>query len=194
LCASRCLGGGWASFDLAENTAISEEVVRPFFHQFIEWGSTVLFNLHVNAPTDIATAIVQENEFKQAGLQGCISSMNASHIALERCSHRMRQEHLAQKPPCTARTCNVVVNPCRQILSTTQGHPARCSDKSIVKFDPFVMGLRRGNMLDDLAFELCELDDDDNAIVCKHKGACLLVDHGHHVWSATIPPIKITIF
>jgi len=114
----------------------------------------VLFNLYVIAPNDIATAIAQEYEFKQAGLPGCVGSMDATHIALERCSYRMRQVHLAQKLPYTARTCNIVVNHHCQILSTTQGHPARWNDKSIVKFDPFVMGLRRGNVLDDLAFEL----------------------------------------
>jgi len=35
LCALRYLGRGWTFDDLTENTAISEEVIRVFFHQFI---------------------------------------------------------------------------------------------------------------------------------------------------------------
>ena len=105
--------------------------------------------------------------------------MDATHVALERCSYRMRQVHLAQKLSHTARTYNIVVNHRRRIPSTTEGHPARWNDKSIVKFDPFVMGMRRGEILDDLTFELYDYDRDGNVIRLKYKGAWLLVDNGY---------------
>jgi len=192
LCALHYLGRGWTFDDLAESTAISEEVIHIFFHKFIEWGSTILFEKHVNAPLDLETARAQEHEFREAGLPGCVGSMDATHVALERCSYRMRQLHLAQKLPYTARTYNIVVNHRRRILSTTQGHPARWNDKSIVKFDPFVMGLRHGELLDDLTFELYDYDNNGNTIVRKYKGGWLLVDNGYHQWSVTVPPIKTT--
>ena len=43
LCSLRYLGRGWTFDDLSENTAISIEVIRPFFHSFICYGSTVLY-------------------------------------------------------------------------------------------------------------------------------------------------------
>lgn len=44
LCSLRYLGRGWTFDDLSENTAISIEVIRTFFHSFICYGSTVLYN------------------------------------------------------------------------------------------------------------------------------------------------------
>jgi len=188
----RHLGRGWTFDDLAEQTAISEEVIRTFFHKFIEWGSTCLFSRFVTAPKDLATARAQEHEFSLAGMPGCVGSMDATHVALEKCSFRLRQAHLAQKLPCTARTHNIVANHRRRILSTTQGHPARWNDKSLVKFDPFVMALRQGTTLQDLTFELYDLDGEGNTIKVKCRGAWLLVDNGCHQWSITVPPIKTT--
>jgi len=192
LCALHCLGRGWTFDDLSESTAISEEVIRVFFHKFIEWDSDRLFARHVNAPTDLETARSQVHEFAQAGLPGCVGSMDATHVALERCSHRMRQLHLDQKLPCTARTYNIVVNHRQRVLSTTAGHPARWNDKSIVKFDKFVMGLKHGDVLDNLTFELHDYDTEGNVVCQKCKGAWLLVDNGYHLWSIAVPPIKPT--
>lgn len=192
LTALRHLGRGWTFDDLAEQTAISEEVIRVHFHKFIEWGSTVLFSRHVTAPQDLVTTLAQEHEFRTAGLPGCVGSMDATHVALEKCSFRLRQAHLAQKLPHAARTYNIVVNHRRRILSTTHGHPARWNDKSLVKFDPFVMGLKKKQIHQDLAFELCDYDAEGLVIRVKHRGAWLLVDNGYHRWSVTVPPIKTT--
>ena len=192
LTALRHLGQGWAFDDLSEQTAISEEVIRVFFHKFIEWGNTVLFCRHATAPRDLPTVMTQECEFREAGLPGCVGSIDATQVALEKCSFRLHQAHLTQKLPYAARTHTIVGNHRRCILSTTQGHPARWNDKSLVKFDPFVMGLRRGTTLQDLTFELCDCDDDDNVTKVKCRGAWLLVDNGCHQWSVTIPPIKTT--
>jgi len=96
------------------------------------------------------------------------------------------------KLPHAARTYNIVINHRRCILSTTQGHPARWNDKSIVKFDPFVMVLKHGDVLDDLTFELYHYNNNGNNVVCKDNAACLLVDNGYHQWSITVPPIKTT--
>jgi len=192
LTALRHLGQGWAFDDLSEQTAISEEVIRVFFHKFIEWGNTVLFCRHATAPRDLPTVMTQECEFREAGLPGCVGSIDATQVALEKCSFRLHQAHLTQKLPYAARTHTIVGNHRRCILSTTQGHPARWNDESLVKFDPFVMGLRRGTMLQDLTFELHDCNDDNNVTKVKGRGAWLLVDNWHHQWSVTIPPIKTT--
>jgi len=192
LASLRHIGRSWTFDDLEESTAASEEVTRCFFHQFIQFGSVTLFQQCVTPPLDLCAARAQEHEFCQAGLPGCIGSMDATHVAIEKCSFRLRQAHLAQKLPYTARTCNLVVNHRRRILSTTSGHPARWNDKSLVKFDPFVMGMRRRELLQDLTFELCDRDGESNIIRRQCKGAWLLVDNGCHNWIVAAPPIKST--
>ena len=144
LAALRYLGRGWTFDDLSESTAISEEVIRCFFHRFIQFGSTDLFDRWVVQPTVNEQANSQTHEFAQAGLPGAIGSMDATHVVLERVNYKLRQSHLGHKLSCTARTYNIVCNHRRRILSTTEGHPARWNDKSIVKFDPFVMGIKEG--------------------------------------------------
>lgn len=52
LCALRYLGRGWTFDDLSENTCISEEVIRIFFHQFILFGSTELYEKFVVTPNN----------------------------------------------------------------------------------------------------------------------------------------------
>jgi hypothetical protein len=42
----RYLGRGWTFDDLSENTAISQHVIRDFFHVFIDYGSTTLYFLY----------------------------------------------------------------------------------------------------------------------------------------------------
>jgi hypothetical protein len=50
LCVLRYLGRGWTFDNLLENTGIGEEIVRVFFHKFIQFGSTVLYSRFVIAP------------------------------------------------------------------------------------------------------------------------------------------------
>ena len=193
LTALRYLGRGWTFDDLSESTGISEEVIRVFFHTFIEYGSTILYNQHVIAPQNTFEAKSHSYEFEVAGLPGAIGSMDATHIILEKVSFKRRQSHLGFKHTCTARTYNIVVNHRRRILGTTDGHPARWNDKSIVRFDGIAMGLRNGTLLsDDFIFELYDYDKDGNVTKVKYKGPWLLVDNGYHNWPVTIPPFKAT--
>lgn len=193
LCALRYLGRGWTFDDLQEATAISEEVIRVFFHQFIAFGSTVLFKKFVVAPTTIAEGEDNSNEYAEAGFPGCIGSMDASHIEHQRVSYKSRQSHLSYKLPFTSRTYNITVNHRRRILSTTDGHPARWNDKSLVKVDRLANILHNGEgELAQLPFELYEYDDMGQIKTVQYKGAWLLVDNGYLNWGVTIPPIKDT--
>jgi hypothetical protein len=77
-------------------------------------------------------------EFAQAGFHGCVASSDATHIAIEKCSYRLRQNHLGGKMLHTARTFNLSANHRRRILTTTQGYPGRWNDKTLVLFDDLV--------------------------------------------------------
>jgi hypothetical protein len=107
LTALRYLGRGWTFDDLEEATAISEEVIRVFFHRFIAWGAVELYRQHVNEPRSIQEATTTVNEYSLAGFAGCVGSMNASHVEHNRISYKHRQSHLSFKLPFTARTYNL---------------------------------------------------------------------------------------
>ena len=191
LCALRYMGRGWTFDDCEESTAISQEVIRVFFHAWIEWGSTTLYSEWVKLPTTLADIADHSHEFSLAGFPGCIGSTDATHVLLERVSYRLRQAHLGFKLAHTARTYNLTVNHRRQILSSTAGHPCRWNDKTLVLFDRFVNSLKDGEF-DDATFELYKEDGVGGTRKRKYKGSWLTVDNGYLNWSVTVPPTKTT--
>ena len=193
LCALRYLGRGWTFDDLSESTAISEEVIRTFLHRFIDFGSTVLYEQFVIMSKTPEEAKDHMGEFERAGLAGALGSTDATHVMLERVESRMRQAHLGFKMTHTARTYNLTVNHRRRILSTTHGHPARWNDKTLASFDSCMTGIRNGTILEDVVFELYDMDDNGIPFKQKYGGVWLLVDNGYLNWSTTVPPMKITV-
>ena len=189
----RYLGRGWTFDDLEEATAISEEVIRVFFHQFISWGADYLYTTYVNIPSTIQEAQATIDEYSLAGFSGCVGSMDASHVEHSRISYIHRQAHLSFKLPFTARTYNLICNHRRKILSTTNGHPARWNDKSLVRFDTMATSLHDGtHPLCNLLFTLYEKGENGEVIQRKYRGGWLLVDNGYLNWGVTIPPMKET--
>ena len=144
LCALGYIGRGWAFDDLSENTGISEEIMRVFFHRFIEFGSTSLYPKFVIAPFTAEETSVRIHEYLQAGLPGCIGSSNATHIVLEKVEYRLQQSHLGFRSYHTARSYNITGNHRQQILATTTGHPARWNNKTVVLLDNFIVALNEG--------------------------------------------------
>jgi DDE superfamily endonuclease len=131
------------------------------------------------------------HEMNQAGLTGAIGSTDATHILLDKCSNLLKNLHSGGKMKQTARSYNITVNHRRRILSTTTGHPSRWNDKTLVRFDAFVMGIKNGENLADCRFDLFERSE--NGIVrIVYEGVWLVVDNGYLPWSITVPPIKTT--
>jgi hypothetical protein len=77
------LGRGWTFDDIKESTAIDKEVHRVFFHKFIQFGSTVLFNKYVVTPVHLHEAMLHMVEYELAGLPGCVGSCDCTHITTE---------------------------------------------------------------------------------------------------------------
>ncbi|KAG7355367.1 DDE superfamily endonuclease [Nitzschia inconspicua] len=190
----RYLGRGWTFDDLEECTAISEEVIRVFFHQFIKFGSTTLYNKYVGPPLTVEDAIdLCIREYEAAGFPGCVGSMDASHVEHERISFKHRQAHLCFKLPFTSRTYNIVTSHRRMIFSTTDGRPSRWNDKTLVRYDDMASTLHDGtNPLCNLIFELYTYDENNLIIKERYKGGWLIVDNGYLNWGVTIPPMKDT--
>jgi DDE superfamily endonuclease len=190
--ALRYLGRGWTFDDCEESTAIGEETHRVFFHEFIKIGSTVLFKKYVLSPATAEELLQHQHEMKEAGCDGNGGSMDATHVTMEKCSYRLRNNHLGPKMTLTARTYNITVNHRRRILSTTTGHPSRWNDKTLVLFDTYARAIYDGEILQDVEFVLLEKGANGEVIEVAYCGAWLLVDNGYLKWPTTIPPMKVT--
>jgi len=186
----RVLGRGWTFDDLDEATAVGEETHRQFFHKFIEFGRAVLFERYVIQPTNAEMAAPHTAEYNKAGFHGAVGSTDATHVLSERIGNSIANHHSGSKLPGTARTFNITVNHRRRILSSTTGHPSRWNDKTLVRFDKFVTGIRNGKVLDDVEFQLLERDEGGRICSRRYQGAWLLVDNGYLQWATTMPPFK----
>ena len=188
----RCLGRGFTFDDIEEATAISEETHRLFFHAFIEFGSTKLYNKYVITPTTSEEAKTHTTEMTMAGFPGCIGSTDATHVAMETCAYRLRQMHLGFKLPYPCRAYNLTANHRRYIMHTTSGHPSRWNDKTLQQFDTLMVQLQSGELLGDLTFELYDRNDEGEVIKVKYNGGWLIVDNGYTKCPTCIPPLKHT--
>ena len=127
-------------------------------------------------------------------MHGAIGSMDACHVVVEKCSHRLKQNHLGGKSKLTCRPYNLKCNHRRRILHTTSGHPARWNDKTIVLYDKLARDLKNGTILNDRIFELFQRSEDNSIIEVKYRGAWLLVENEYLNWGVTIPPMKQTLY
>jgi hypothetical protein len=82
------------------------------------------------------------------------------------------------------------VNHCRQILSTTTGHPSRWNDKTLQLFDELMNRVYNGSVLGDFTFFLHEYDDNGNVVDAAYQGPWTIVDNGYLHWPMVVPPFK----
>ena len=190
--ALRYLGRGWTFDDIEEATAIHEETHRQFFHVFIEWGSSVLFDEWVAPPQTEEDLRDHTAEYTMAGFNGCIASIDATHVSMERCSHWLWQSNKGFKLNMPSRTYNIAVNHRRRIVSSTTGHPARWNDKTLQLFDEFLVALQHHGALDDNTFWLWEYEsaEETSTKMIVYKGAWMMCDNGYLHWPTLIPPSK----
>ena len=144
--ALRYLGRGWTFDDIEEETGISEETHRRFFHDFIRVGSTFMFALWVVAPATAEEIASCRREFEIAGFNGAFASTDGTHILWEKCTARLRNQHIGFKESHTTRAYNLTVNHRRKILSTSRGCPGSWNDKTLILFDQFLRAVHDGTI------------------------------------------------
>jgi hypothetical protein len=127
----RYLGRGWTFDDIEESMAVSQEVHRNFFHVFINFGSTTLYDRYVQFPSNYEEAKRHMREFAMAGLPGCVGSTDATHIVTWACEYNLRNNHLGGKSKAKTRSFNTMCNHRRHILHSTRGGPGRWNDKQV---------------------------------------------------------------
>ena len=84
------LGNGWTFGDIEESTAIDKEVHRHFFHVFIRFGSSELYQKWVMTPVNSSEANSNMHEYSQAGFPVCIGSCDCTHIFTEWCEYNLK--------------------------------------------------------------------------------------------------------
>ncbi|CAB9517844.1 Plant transposon protein [Seminavis robusta] len=190
--ALRYLGRGLTFDDLEEFTAINEETHRQFFHVFIEFGSTNLFQKYVSHPVNAEQYRTHQHEFNMGGLHGAAWSSDATNVIMWRCTHNLKQANTGFKQSHPARSYNLTCNHRRQILHTTKGHPSRWNDKTLAYHDEFLYSLRKGDILQDAKFTLLSWTAQVGGPVkeSQYCGSWGLVDNGYHRWSCTQAPGK----
>lgn len=186
--ALRYLGRGWTFDDIAEATGVSEESHRIFFNLFVKACRKYLYPMWVKRPETDEEVKDHMFEFKAAAFDGCIGSADVTHIIIEKCYARLKNQHLGGKDSHTTRAYQLVVNHRRQILASTVGFPGRWNDTTIVRFDDFVTDIQRGNYLADNVFSLYNEKGQEK----KFNGAWILVDGGYPSWTSLICPFKET--
>ena len=188
--ALRYLGRGWTFDDIAEATGISEESHRIFLALFVKAGRKFLYPMFVKRPETDAEVKDPMSEFKAAAFDGCIGSADVTHVIMEKCYARLKNQNLGGKDSHTTRAYQLVVNHRRQILASTIGFPGRWNDTTIVRFDDFITDIQRGNYLAENVFYLY---DEKGQQKC-YKGAWILVDRGYPSWTSLICPFKESVW
>ena len=190
----RYLGRGWCFDDLQESTSISEEVYCISLHILIEFGSSDVYSLFVKYSKSVKEGLTHMRDFIMACIYGGAGLMDASHVTREKCSHRLKKNHIDKKSKQNCKSFNLTYSHRRKILYSASGYPTRWNNTTIVLIDEFATQLRKGKKMNDDIFPL--LDYDENGVVCstQYCGACLLVDIEYLIGPTTIPPIKKNMF
>jgi hypothetical protein len=131
-------------------------------------------------------------KYTQARFPGCVGSSDCTHIVTNRCQYNLKNNHIGAKSSQTTQTFNLTCNHRRQILHTTNGGPGRWNDQSMVTLDNLVSGIRDGNILDNVTFELFAHDKDGKVKKLCFSGAYLIVNNGYLNWSCMVPPFGVT--
>ena len=165
----RYLGRSWTFDDIEGNMVISEEVHCVCFHKFIDYYNTTLFDKYVIAPINAEEALTHIMDCIIAGMPGCVSSTDATHIAMGCCPYHICHIHKGYKLNFSSRTYNLSCNHSQRILYTTSGHPANWNDKTLQQFDKFMLGIYKGTILDNIVFKLDDIHDGNRNKV-KYQG------------------------
>jgi hypothetical protein len=102
--ALRYLGRESIIDNLEECTPMYEETHRQFFHKFIEFGSTALYNEYVKWPTDEEDYSQSQRHHDVGGLTRPGFSTDATNVIMWRCNYNLRQANMGVKQNHPART------------------------------------------------------------------------------------------
>ena len=123
--ALRYLGRAWTFDDLFESTDVSQEIHRKFLKDFTVVCRTYLYPKWVKRPEIKAKNRGLHVRVQTSWIQTSIGSADVTHVVLERCHSRLKNQNSGGKDSHTTRAFQIVVNHRRQIIASTLGYPGR---------------------------------------------------------------------
>jgi hypothetical protein len=175
-------------------------LVREFCCNFYRWLTENKDNW-IRPPQTTEEIERHMHIYEDLGLPGCIGSLDATHIAWERCPASLQSWFTGKEGYKTIAfnvTCGymnvkkIVLCECvsasflmdlvcrhnTQIFSVAKSQPGARNDKTIVNFDDFVLDIRDGRSFANVTWKRWDADGN----VHDETGAYLICDGGYHRW------------
>ena len=195
LASLRILGRDWKLDDFHETIGVGYGTVRRFFHIFCEYGATILKKKYLKSTHTDDELHSTMQLYSKLGLNGCVGSMDATHIQSCRIPSSLSHAHSSYKLNHPARSYNVTVDHSKKIIHTTRGFPGRYNDQTVVRYDELFCGISDETLGKGCQFWLYYYDQDSETVkVQNYKGCWLLVDGGYIERPVLVCPMKHTIY
>ena len=122
------MSGSWEFDDLENEKGINRETHRQFFHNFIKYGRTLLYNKYIQYSIKEKENKTHTKECKVIGMPKACGSMDICYVIIEKYSRRLKQNHLGNILILTYHSFNLTFSYHSCILHTIAGHPALWND------------------------------------------------------------------
>mmetsp|Transcript_75594 Transcript_75594/g.148370 ORF Transcript_75594/g.148370 Transcript_75594/m.148370 type:complete len:201 (-) Transcript_75594:189-791(-) len=129
------------------------------------------------------------HEYTSAGLPGCIDSTDVVHCSWER-RHAKNRNIYAGKEKFPTVAYEMTVNHKGRIQAVGRGFYGTCNDKTIVRFDAFVVDLHERRKYEDVEYTLTNADGLHEIM----KGCYVITDNGYHMWRCLQCPISHPVY
>jgi hypothetical protein len=173
------------SFDaISELTNLSEDTHRKFHHKYLSRFVLEKRSRWIRYPRNKKEAINILHVYKKLGVPGSVGSIDVTHIPWGRCPQSLQSKFTGKEGYPTV-AFEVTVDHHNRIFFCTNGHPGTRNDKTICRFDEYLMALHQGKILSDVEFILS-----GNGTDTSHRGGYLICDGGYHLWRIFQAPIK----
>lgn len=167
--------------DTQEGSGVAGNTMKQFFHPWCAWFVEQYWDEWVWWPTTEEEIRDIEAVYAKLGLPGCVSSMDAVHLAWDNSPAKYRSSNAGkEKYPTLAFNCHAAHN--RRILAVNGPYNGARNDKSLVKLDRFVMAVKTLALFTSYQFSVLRSASTEKVI----RGAWILCDGGYHRWRCTI--------
>jgi hypothetical protein len=184
----RVLGRGISFDGIFELNGISTDINRIFFHQFCSCYARVQFPISC-APPQVGPDLDRVlQSYADLGLSGCCGSTDCTHVHWDRCPAGLRHSHVGKEGFPTL-SYSVTCTHSRRIIACTSGFTGSTNDKTISRFDEFLIKIKNGDLYGHLNFDLRNCVDDT---VEKMVGLYLICDGGYLKQKSMQCPVKHT--
>ena len=191
--ALRVLSKGWGFKEVSELTFISRQTHQDFFREFTQYGSRVLYPLHVHAPTTLTELENKNHECGMGGFPGCVHDSDGCTFDWPGCGAGDRNACTSYKGNVPSVNCLLTWDHRHIILHYTLG-AGTLTDEVLQPLDGFLMGIYDGSIGDAYTFDLVARERDGSLTKQKYQGVYGLHDNGFLKWStAAAVPMKYTL-